>query len=148
MRLIAEGMTFWRFPDWQQIYNFPKLHYSNGANKNSQQQARGWYKPNVRVFKNARNRIIGTNSLLLGRFPSYFVECLLYNVPSDKFSNSFQSTFASPLNWLDNELNTDNWQNFLCQNEMYYLFGNSTVQWNIIDAREYVTQLINLWNCW
>jgi len=148
MRLIAEGMTFWRFPDWQQIYNFPKLHYRNGANKNSQQQARRCYKPTVRVFKNARNRIIGTNSLLLGRFPSYFVECLLYNVPSGKFSTSFQSTFVSSLNWLNNELNNDNWENFLCQNEMYYLFGNSTVQWNIIDAREYVTQLINLWNSW
>jgi hypothetical protein len=148
MRVIAEGINFWTLPGWQQIYNFPKLHYDNGANKNSQPQTNGWYKPTVRVFKNARNRVAETNAFLPKRFPSYFIECLLYNVPNGKFGGSFQSTFTASLNWLSDELNGGNWEKFRCQNGMYDLFGNSTVQWNIDDAREYVAQLIKLWNGW
>ncbi|GET38906.1 nucleotidyltransferase domain-containing protein [Microseira wollei] len=146
MRLVAEGMTFWTLSGSHQIYNFPKLHYENGTNKNSQQQTKGLYKPNVRVFKNARNRIIETNTLLSGRFPSYFIECLLFNVPNSKFSTSYQSTFVNSINWLNTQLYNDGWQGFLCQNKMNYLFGNSTVQWNVIDAREYVSRLVAMWN--
>jgi hypothetical protein len=145
MRLVAEGMTFWTVPGGQQICNFPKRHYDNGAVKNSNQQTGGWYKPTVRVFKNARSRI-NTGLLFPKQFPSYFIECLLYNVPSNKFGVSFQSTFTSSLDWLSTELNNGNWQRFVCQNEMSYLFGNSSVQWNIDDARDYVEKSINLWN--
>lgn len=145
MRLVAEGMTLWTVSEGQQICNFPKLHYNNGTRKNSKQQTCGWYKPTVRVFKNARSRI--TRSFLFPKqFPSYFIECLLYNVPTSKFDVSFQSVFANSLSWLNNELNNGNWQRFVCQNEMNYLFGNSTVQWNINDARDYVAKLIDLWN--
>lgn len=145
MQLVAEGMTFWTVPGGQQIYNFPKRHYDNGASKNSAQQTRGWYKPTVRIFKNARSRI-NTGLLLPKSFPSYFIECLLYNIPSNKFGVSYQSTFTNSLNWLSNELNHGNWQSFVCQNEMNYLFGNSSVQWDINDARDYVGKLIALWN--
>lgn len=34
MSLTAEGIAFWKLPGWHQIYNFPKLHYDNGASKN------------------------------------------------------------------------------------------------------------------
>jgi len=147
-KLIAEGITFWTLPGWQRIYNFPKLHYDNGSSKNSQQQTGGWYKPTVRVFKNARNRVVETNTFLPKRFPSYFIECLLYNVPNGKFGGSYQSTLTAALNWLSNELNNGNGEGFRCQNEMYDLFGNSAVQWSIVDAREYVAKLISLWNSW
>lgn len=145
MQLVAEGMTFWTVPGGQQICNFPKRHYDNGAFKNSSQQTCSWYKPTVRVFKNARSRI-NTGLLFPKSFPSYFIECLLYNVPNNNFGVSYQSTFTSSLNWLSNELNNGSWQNFICQNEMSYLFGNSSVQWNIDDARDYVKKLIDLWN--
>jgi hypothetical protein len=145
-RLTAEGITFWTNPGWQQIFNFPKLHYENGASKNSPQQTRGLYKPNVRVFKNARNRVTNIYPFLSGRCPSYFVECLLFNVPSSRFSTCYQSTFFESINWLNSQLHNESWREFLCQNKMNYLFGNSTVQWNINDAQEYVSRLIALWN--
>lgn len=148
MRVIAEGINFWTLPGWQRVYNFPKLHYANGANKNSQSQTNGWYKPTVRVFKNARNRVAEANAFLPKRFPSYFVECLLYNIPNGKFGGSFQNTFVASLDWLSRELDDGNWKRFRCQNEMYDLFGDSTVQWNIGDARELVAQLVKLWNNW
>ncbi|MBD1853194.1 nucleotidyltransferase [Cyanobacteria bacterium FACHB-502] len=142
---LVEGMTFWTVPGRQQICNFPKRHYDNGALKNSDQQTCGWYKPTVRVFKNARSRI-SAGLLFPKKIPSYFIECLLYNVPNNKFGVSYQSTFTSSINWLSNELSNGNWQKFVCQNEMSYLFGNSSVQWNIDDARDYIRKLIDLWN--
>ncbi|MBP0006906.1 MULTISPECIES: nucleotidyltransferase [unclassified Roseofilum] len=143
MQLVAEGMTFWTRPGEQQICNFPKRHYDNGANKNSKEQTGGWYKPTVRVFKNARN-CINAGLHVPKQFPSYFIECLLYNVPNHKFSGSFQSTFENSLNWLSTKLKKGDCQDFVCQNEMSYLFGNSPVQWNPDDARDYVQRLINL----
>lgn len=148
MRVFAEGMTFWALPGWQQIINYPKLHYRNGASKNSDQHARGWYRPSIRLLKNSRNRILENNNKLNGRFPSYFIEGLLYNVPDNKFSSSYQDTFVNVVNWLNDNLPNDDVENFVCQNKMNYLFGISSVQWNVADAREFVSQLITLWNNW
>lgn len=146
LKVRAEGMTFWALPGWQQVINYPKLHYENGANKNSSQRTNGLYKPTIRIFKNARNRATDANSFYRGHFPSYFVEGLLYNVPDRVFSETYQATYANILNWLNTELDSDRAQTFVCQNEMAYLFGHSSVQWNIDYAREYVTQLTKLWN--
>lgn len=90
MKLIADGITFWTIPGSQQIYNFPKLHYDNGSDKNSYQQTNGWYKPSIRMFKNARTQILELYPNLSGKFPSYFVECLLWNVPITNFSGNFR----------------------------------------------------------
>lgn len=148
LRVVSEGMTFWTLPGWRQIINYPKLHYNNGAAKNSAQRTRGWYKPSIRMFKNARNRVIQNNSLLDSRFPSYFIEGLLYNVPDNMFVNSYPNTFVNVVNWLDDRFRGDSTEEFVCQNEMHYLFGNYSVQWNVEDAREYVSQLTYLWNNW
>ena len=74
--VAASGITFWT-QTGQQIINYPKLHLKNGSAKNSTCSMN--YKPSVRMFKNARNR---AQSKALGRYPSYFLECLLYNVPT------------------------------------------------------------------
>ncbi len=145
LRVRAEGMTFWTLPSWQQVVNYPKLHYEKGATKNSAQRTNGWYKPTIRIFKNARNRVTDTNPFFRGHFPSYFVEGLLYNVPDRVFGGTYQATFLNILNRLGAELGSDRATSFVCQNEMAYLFGASSVQWNIDYAREYVTQLIQLW---
>ena len=76
----TEGITFWT-RGWTQIINFPKVHLEHGSQKNH--ECGGRYKPNVRVFKNARNAA-GND------FPSYFLECLLYNVPRWAFRCAFR----------------------------------------------------------
>jgi len=121
MRVRAEGMTFWTLPDWQQIVNYPKLHYENGANKNSEQKTHGWYKSTIRTYKNARNRIVEGKPYLRNRFPSYFLECLLYNVPDRKFGGTYQANFVDTLNWLNEELFSERSSSFVCQNGMAYL---------------------------
>ena len=76
--------------------------------------------------------------------PSYFLECLLYNVPDRYFGGNFQKMFCNVVNWLAKAtLN-----NFVCQNEQLPLFGNTPEQWSIDSATEFIQELIELWNNW
>jgi len=142
-RLIAEGITFWNTKTGEQIINYPKLHFDNSVTKHANTSQ--WYKPTVRVFKNARERIYKNKTCLSGKFPSYFVECLLYNVPNGKYGQSYQSTFCIVVNWLDDALKEDPSQ-FVCQNKMFYLFGSNSMQWNVNDAKTFISELTSLWN--
>lgn len=148
MQVRSEGMTLWTHSNNVQVINYPKLHFDNGASKNSEQRTRGWYKPTIRMYKNARNRVYDEKPILRGKYPSYFIECLLYNIPDAKYGSTYQDSIVHTLNWLHDELNSDRTDKFICQNKMFYLFGSSSVQWNLSDAREYVAQLIGLWNNW
>lgn len=56
------------------IVNFPKQHIANGEAKNAQGRTNGFYKPSVRMFKNARNRLIRDNLIAQDSCPSYCVE--------------------------------------------------------------------------
>jgi len=148
LKIAAEGITFWTQVGSQQIINFPKLHYENGADKNSGHRTIGWYRKSTRMFKNARDKIVGEKPELKGRFPSYFIECLLYNVPDKCFRYSFQNIYISIVNWLDDQFDQNKTNEFVCQNDFYYLFGSNSVQWNISDARQLVNVLLELWSNW
>ena len=96
----ASGMTFWTRRGNHQVINYPKIHKANGTTKNAQTNER--YKPSVRMFKNARNKITGANQADgTNRFPSYFTECLLYNVPNVTFRRSPADTCVSVVKALD-----------------------------------------------
>lgn len=147
-RVRAEGITLFTQPGWEQIVNYPKLHFENGSSKNSDYRTAGSYKEVVRIYKNSRNRIIEANPSLQKHFPSYFIECLLYNVPDVNFRGSYQTKFINTINWLNDNIYGDQSDKFECQNGMFYLFGNSTVQWNKVYGKEFVSKLIELWNNW
>ena len=132
----VEGMTFWTKNDNRQVINYPKVHYNNGVSKNK--NSNQWYKPIVRLFKNCRSSISGDTT------PSYFLECMLYNVPNSKFGTSYRDTFCNVINWL-NEASLDK---FVCQNGQLNLFGASQEQWNTSEARAFIKNLISLWNNW
>ena len=145
LKVVAEGITFFTQGSNQQVINYPKLHFQNGADKND--RTNGNYKPAVRMFKNARERILEDNPLLEGNYPSYFVECLLYNVPDDCFSGSLAQTFCDVGNFLlsdDSQHLTDFW----CQNGRLRLFGDSSTQWDIKQAKGFIDQLCILWERW
>ncbi len=133
---FVEGMCFWTRNDDRQVINYPKVHYDNGVSKH--QNSSKWYKPVVRLFKNSRGNISGDAT------PSYFLECMLYNVPNSKFGTSYQDTFCNVVNWL-NEINLDN---FICQNGQLILFGLTQEQWNTNQAKAFIENLISLWNNW
>jgi hypothetical protein len=142
-RIVAEGITFWNRKNYSQIINYPKLHKQNGWTKNG---STGNYKQVVRLFKNARRYMIEGDEALKKKFSSYFVECLLYNVPNPHFyGSSWQQIFLNILNYLTDVFERDAVDNFHTQSERHYLIGNHAVQWSKPDAKEFVTRLGNLW---
>lgn len=132
----VEGMTFWTRNDRRQIINYPKVHYNNGVSKH--QNSNKCYKPMVRLFKNCRGYISGDDT------PSYFLECMLYNVPDSEFGSDYQDTFCNVVNWL----NGANMEEFVSQNEQLKLFGSTPEQWSVYDANRFIQKLISFWNNW
>jgi hypothetical protein len=138
----VEGIKFYTLYENRTVINYPKPHYDFGVSKNS--SANGRYKPSVRIFKNARTFLVNQGAIAVGLAPSYFLECLIYNVPDELFSSSYQETFIEALNWL----NLADLNGFVCQNEQIPLFGSSPEQWSVSDAQELINELIYLWNHW
>lgn len=127
------------------IVNFPKQHIANGELKNAQERTNGWFKSSVRMFKNARNRLIGNRAIPADSCSSYHLECLVYNAPDLLFGRTFQDTFEMVLNYWAYTIQP---ANCLCQNGVTPLFGTSPVQWNIPHASQFVRGLQNLWQNW
>jgi len=130
----TEGICFWTRKDGRQVINYPKVHYDNGVSKH--QNSSRWSKPVVRLFKNCRGSISGDAT------PSYFLECMLYNVPNSKFGSSYRDTFCNIVNWLSEASLND----FVCQNGQLKLFGLTPEQWNTNQARTFINNLVSLWN--
>lgn len=128
------------------VVNYPKLHYVYGASKN--QNVNNMYKPCVRIFKNMKSRLVKDYSFDKEVAPSYFIENLLYNVPNEIYnsSTSYYTVVFNILSWLfENKKDMDK---FVCQNEQLYLFGNSPEQWNVSDAKTFLSEVIEMWNEW
>ena len=145
LSIVAEGIAFQTPGSNQWIVNYPKLHLRNGSNKNSRTNMH--YKPAIRMFKNARERMLENDPSLEGNYPSYFIECLLYNVPDDRFSNSFASTYCDVVNFLLSQ-NSQNLAEFWCQNGQLRLFGDYSTQWDIPQAQDFISRLLTLWQEW
>ncbi|MCW4005261.1 MAG: nucleotidyltransferase [Candidatus Bathyarchaeota archaeon] len=134
----VEGMLFFTQSEQRQIINYPKKHYENGCTKSDKTD--GWFKQTVRVLKNARSKLVDDGIIAENLAPSYFVECLTYNVPNAMFGGNWQSTYYNSLNWLAKA----DFNNFACQSEQTYLFGTSPEQWNITNAKILVEKLLAL----
>jgi len=139
---FVEGITFRRRDTNVWTVNYPKLHYGNGVKKHQDTNAR--FKPSVRMFKNLRDYIVEKGRVSSDFAPSYFIECLLYNVPDGSFSGGCQDTFCSAVNWL----NSANLTSLICQNGQELLCGAAAGQWPEQDARQFLQQLATLWNGW
>lgn len=137
-----EGMTFYVPSESRWIVNFPKLHFANGTRKNA--DSNGWYKPTIRVFKNARSYLISKGAPQ-NLAPSYYLECLLYNVPIYNLGVSYQSTFLNTLRWLKEDANLTR---FVSQNEQLALFGPLPEQWSEAEAHRLFEYMQILWDNW
>ena len=133
----VEGICFWTRKESRMIINYPKSHYRNGVSKHKNTYER--YKPVVRMFKNMRSHFPDDNT------PSYFLECLICNIPNSKFRTSYQDSFCDVVNWL-NRCDNETLYKFVCQNEQQKLFGNSPEQWDVSQAKKFIENAILLWN--
>lgn len=137
-----EGIVFWDLSTDEKIVSYPKIHYKNGAEKN--QSANSRYRETVRIIKNARSYLVEKGEIKEGLAPSYCIECLLYNVPSRKYTYDLQDRYRDVVDWLVEAKISD----FKSQNEIQDLFGNKSTQWDISDANEFIRNLVQLWNDW
>lgn len=106
------------------IINYPKLHQTNGERKNDRAPD---YKSIVRIFKNIKKRLVEEGWCEEKLAPSYFIECLLYNVPDEAFN---ENTYTSELNNCFSCLRGRSLGHYKCQNEIDDLFGNESTQWD------------------
>jgi hypothetical protein len=129
-------------PDGAQVINYPKQHIGNGARKDD--ETGGWYRRAVREFKNVRDHLIKDGILEKGAAPSYFLECLIYNVPSEKFGPTHQDTFCNCVNWL---MEAD-LPSLKCQNGRQDIFNSNGSRWKAESARKFLEAVGDLWSRW
>lgn len=139
----VEGICFWNGKG-ERIANYPKQHSVNLTTKH--QASSKWMKPMARVFKNMRSRMVDDGLIKAGMAPSYYLEGLLYNVPNEKFTSSYQDCVVNTLNWYRQEASKSD---LVCANEQYYLLrdGHHTC-WTQANCDAFVEAAIALWNEW
>lgn len=145
--VTRQGIKFYGRHNGVEYINYPKLHIERGQNKNSRQRTNGWYKPAIRMFKNAR--VTARELGYLGvDVPSHFVESLIFNVPDSAFGGSYQDTFSTAVNYLNNVLILNSGATLEFQHGAWILLGTHTLQMRVEAARALVAAYIRLWNEW
>lgn len=136
------GISFYKADDTQ-VVNYPRQHHDNLVAKN--QETGEWLKHVIRIFKNARQRMVADGYIAAGIAPSYYIECLLYNVPSHCFGSTYADSVVNCINWL----HSANVAEFVCANRQYRLLdGNPDVTWNSRHCSEFLHGLAGLWKGW
>jgi len=125
-----------------EIINYSKRHSENCTAKH--QMTKSWFKPMVRIFKNLRTRLENTGKIKSGTAPSYYIEGMLYNIPTENFGKSYGDTFVNCVNWL----HKCDRSKLICANEQYYLLGNGNVEWPAAHFETFLAAAIELWNNW
>ncbi|MFC1946119.1 nucleotidyltransferase [Chloroflexota bacterium] len=136
------GLAFYLSDEHRWVISYPQQHHTRGVKKERSTENR--YKRTIRMFKAARNYLVKNGVISAGTASSYFIECLLYNVPNGLFKSSFGQSYSSIVDYL---ITTD-LQRFLCQNGVRELFGPPKDLWNVNKAREFIQALRKLWENW
>lgn len=118
------------------VINWPQQQLENGRRKNDQTGRR--YKNFVRALKNAENQLVKRQ--VIGAKPSYFMECLVWNVDNDTLKlGDLDSCFRATLVELWQGLDTDAWNAWEEPNRLKWLFRGSK-KWSRDDGRELVLE--------
>ena len=135
-----EGIAFYLPDERRWVVSFPQHHHARGVRK--ERASRNRFKRTIRMFKAARNQLVATKALTKDDAPSYFIECLLYNVPEDLFAPKLAPTYTDIVDWL----RTVKLNDFKCQSRQGELFGSGREQWSEKKARAFVKDLQGLWD--
>ena len=138
-----EGICFYN-KGGERIANYPRQHSANLTSQH--QSSSNWLKPMVRVLKNLRGKLVDDDLIKTGIAPSYYIEGLLYNVPSTKFTKSYQDCFVNALTWIQEEADKTK---LICANKQYYLLrDNAHTCWAPANCDTFLAAAIKLWNNW
>ena len=136
------GLAFYLPDERRWVVSFPQQHHDQGQKKEEATNYR--FKRTIRMFKAARNRLVGKKMLTKDDAPSYFIECLIFNVPDSLFAPRLAPTYTGIVDWL----RTAKLQGFKCQNGQVDLFGPGREQWSQKRARVFVKALQGMWDTW
>ncbi|SDU16731.1 nucleotidyltransferase domain-containing protein [Jiangella alkaliphila] len=130
-----EGSCVFPTDGAQKIQNWPRQQLRNGRNLNDRSGRR--YKEYVRALKNAENRLSADQ--VIKDLPSYFMECLVYNVPVatlkyGSLDDGFRETLAYLWENLDNGVAYADWVE---PNELKWLFKGHQ-KWSVGDGKDLV----------
>jgi hypothetical protein len=137
----TEGLCFFG-PDGLKVVNYPRYHSANCTTKH--QATHSSFKPTVRIWKNMRGPMIDRGLIEAGCAPSYYLEGLLYNVPTGHFGGSYTDTLVNAINWI---YEADR-SKFVCANEQFYLLRDARECWSPAHGDRFLAGLINLWKDW
>ena len=127
-----EGSCVFPKGSTSKIVNWPKQQLDNGRAKNN--ASGGRYKDFVRALKNAENTLVKAG--LLGDLPSYFMECLVFNVTDVVLrSGNLDSGFRDTLVHMWTRLNDGRaYAQWVEPNRLKYLFQDSQ-KWTVEDGK-------------
>lgn len=142
-QVYEEGIGFYNTAN-ELIANYPKQHSANLTRKH--QSSNELLKPMVRVLKNLRSKLLEDGLIEAGTAPSYYLEGLLYNVPDDKFTRSYQDCFLNAFRWILNEADKSK---LVCANEQYFLLrDNAHTCWPKQHGEAFLNAAVELWDNW
>jgi len=103
------------------VNNFPQHQLDNGTSKNVTTSRR--YKRMARALKKLQTKMLN-EGVIKQELPSYLIECLVYNVPNDKFG---AGTYTADMRWVlatifNSTLNGGDWNDWIEVNGLKYLY--------------------------
>lgn len=123
------GSCVWT-TDGSKIVNWPQQQLDNGRTRNG--ATGGRYKDMVRALKTAENVLAADGTI--NDLPSYFMECLVWNVPTSEYTGKTLSHgFLNVIAFLLTSLTKDTHQEWVEPNEIKPLWGDSQ-KWKPEDA--------------
>lgn len=132
-----EGTEF-KCDSGSKVINWPEQTYCNGVQKNDATNRR--FKSLVRILKRLRNYMCEKGVAPAKGFPSFLIECLVWNVPNEGFG--YQTLSADVRNTLANIFNStlsaDSCNEWGEVNELKYLFRTSQ-PWTLTQAHSFAS---------
>jgi len=139
---FLEGICFWT-SNGEKVVNYPRQHLDNCTSLNGATSGR--FKSSIRVLKNMRNAMIDNGNIKDGLAPSYFLEGMLSNVPTQHFVASRQQTFENYMHWLQSCPTRD----LTCANDIHYLLRDGhSVCWNADDFNAFRAAAMRFYSQW
>lgn len=116
----AEGIKFYT-EDNREIISFPNQHFSNGTGKT--EQTFRLYKRMVRILKVINYGLIDKGTISDNLASSFFIECLVYNVPNGNFiSGNYTQTLRNVIVKIYEDMKTN--ADYTEVNQLLWLFSN------------------------
>lgn len=124
------------------IVNWHQQHYDHGVAKNDETGRR--FKRVVRILKRLRTEMVEEGNEkernAASPIPSFLIECLVYNVPTEHFNQVSETYFddtKAVVAWLWNRIHNDEHADFKEVSEMKWLFRSGQA-WTPTQAKEFL----------